>query len=459
MSPIAPFGWRQERAPDINAANLEAAHAAAGAYADALVKPITPRPVALGEVEGAVTPNLNEGNIFELTVKGTTTLEKPVAWPAGYSEQLVMLKQKAEAHTVTFGAGVTLVGGPVNMEPNSLSVFNLISQDGGVTVYAVNAVEGKTGATGGVGPAAWTMIAPWEAGKAYVVGPPASIVSNAGSCFVCIAPVSGSTPPGEDAVHWSPVATRGATGAVGPGGPPGATGATKALGNVSGAIKLNLAQALFWTMTAVGNLTIEFENWPAGGSEPELYIFEDATGGRTITIPGVTWQNETPEFFTTANAVNIVPLSSPDGGATIYGIRGQRGATGATGGAGPTGPEGKTGEWTAVTGVSAKIEEAEANQTVRARAEGGGSVARLRGAYKVKVGEELKTTDAMFTLPAGTRPPVDIFRTVPCGASITAAPTVQKLKIKSNGEVFVISAAQTAGKLIDLDSVASWETT
>lgn len=433
-------------------AMIEAAQAAAEAELDALshVKP-------LGEVEGAVTPNLNEGMVFTLTLKGNATIEKPTNWPVGgeLSEALLIIKQPpAGGKTVGFGAGVTPIGGQLNPEPNAISLFSIISTDNGVTALAVNAVEGKVGATGSVGPAAWATIAAWEAGKAYVVGPPASIVTNAGSCFVCIAPVSGATPPGEDGTHWSQIASKGTTGAVGPGGPPGATGATKALGNVSGTIKLNLAQALFWTMTVVGNLTIEFENWPAGGSEPELYITEDATGAHTITIPGVTWQNEAPEFFTTPNALNIVPLSSPDGGAHIYGIRGQRGATGATGGPGPTGPEGKAGAWVAVTlGAKMVYVEGEYPKT-EARSEQGGSRGALRGNLEVKAAEELKAGETLLTLPEALWPTKTITRLCGAGASITAVPALNLIKISNKG-VVTLAAALTAGKVIHLDEI-SW---
>lgn len=250
------------------------------------------KPKSLGEVEGPVTPNLAEGNIFELTIKGATTLEKPANWPAGYSEQLVILKQGNEGHAVIFGAGVTLVGASINVEPNALSVVNLISQDGGATVYAINAIEGKEGPRGLTGP-------------------------------------TGAT---------------GATGATGPTGPPGATGATVALGERSGTVKANLALGLVFTVTATGSLTIEFEHWPEGTAEPELYILQDSAGGHAITLPGVIWNPEpAPEFNTSPNAVNIIPLSSPNGGATVYGIRGLQGKTGATGPEGPQGKEGKQG--------------------------------------------------------------------------------------------------------------------
>jgi hypothetical protein len=361
------------------------------------------RPKSLGEVEGAITPNLTEGNIFELTVKGDTTLEKPTNWPAGYSEQLAIVKQNgAGAHKVTFGAGLTLVGGPVNTEPNAVSVFNLISQDGGATVYAVNAVQGQEGVRGEQG----------------VEGP------------------------------------RGLTGEVGPVGPAGAVGATEALGNVTGVVKLNLAEALAFTMTVTGNLTVEFENWHAGLSEPELYITQDATGGHTITIPGVTWQNEAPELSTAPNALNIVPLSSPDGGVHIYGMRGQRGATGAVGEKGEkgaTGAEGKAGAWTAITpGAKVQAVTTEETPTCEVRTEQGSASARLRGNLEVKAGEELKIGEKLLTLPVGARPASTVVLQTGFASTITGNATAVTLIIKPSGVVTLASAA-TAGKIVHLD--------
>lgn len=119
---------------------------------------------------------------------------------------------------------------------------------------------------------------------------------------------------------------------------------TEALGNVSGTVTCDLSKALTFTMTQTGNVTLKITNWPTGEAEPLFYITQDGTGGRKITVEGgVVWQNEEPTFSEAPNAVNQIPLSSPNGGLTVYGQRGQKGATGATGATGPTGPEGAKG--------------------------------------------------------------------------------------------------------------------
>jgi len=257
----------------------------------------------LGEIEGEVTPNLSQGSVFLATLKGNTTIEKPTNWRAAGEEiqsALLVVKQPvAGGMTLTFGAGITAVGGAPNEEPNATSAFWIWSPDGGTTVYAFNAVEGQQGIKGTTG-------------------------------------ATGAT---------------GATGPEGRQGPPGATGETKNLGEIgAGTHQLNLSEALAFTMVITGNVVLELINWPAGLCEPEIEIIQNAAGGHTIEIVSeksvaITWvpEEEAPAFKTNANEANIVPLASYNKGVTVYGVRGLRGKTGATGATGATGPEGKTG--------------------------------------------------------------------------------------------------------------------
>lgn len=368
---ISPFGWKEDGPPDIDAANLEKDRAEIAAFAESVSQ--APKVEELHEIEGTHTLSVSTYNVFTGTIKGATTLEKPTGWPEGYYEALVLLRQsESGGNKVTLGSGITLVGGAFNEEPNALNVFNFVSENGGNTVFAINAVEGKMGLTGATG----------------------SI---------------GST---------------GATGATGREGPPGAIGNTEALGEVEGTIKLNLETALAWTMTAKGNLKIEFEHWPEGEAEPILYVFQNSAGNHKIEIPGVTWQNEAPEFNEGANALNIIPLSSPNKGVNVYGIRGQIGKTGATGSTGATGPEGKVGPWEEVTlGPKLNYLEGEKNKC-EARSEQGGATVRVRGMVEVKSGEKLKTTDTIMTLPSALRPSKEVN---PFGAS--SSPGILLLKV------------------------------
>ena len=163
--------------------------------------------------------------------------------------------------------------------------------------------------------------------------------------------------PGKDSIVPGPQGDqgdKGDEGDVGEVGPPGATGKTHAFGNVSGTVTCDLAESTFaFTMTITGDVVIKFKNWPAGLVEPELYVTQDASGGHSITIENAIWAEETPPVFEESpNAVNIIPLSSPDGGTHIHGLRGLLGseAGGDLGGAFPN-PKVVTIDGKAVTAV------------------------------------------------------------------------------------------------------------
>jgi hypothetical protein len=103
------------------------------------------------------------------------------------------------------------------------------------------------------------------------------------------------------------------------------TSAVVALGTVSGTVTCDLSQGTVFTATISGDTTFQFSGWPSGGlCEPVLYVTQDSTGGYTISVTGVTWEPNgvAPAFATAAGSVNIIPLSSPDEGTTIYGETG-----------------------------------------------------------------------------------------------------------------------------------------
>ncbi len=100
------------------------------------------------------------------------------------------------------------------------------------------------------------------------------------------------------------------------------------------------------------------------------------------------------------------------------------------------------GEWVEPT-MSAKVENAAGAQTVRARAELGGNVCRLRGVAKIKSGEELKTGETLFTLPEGLRPPGHV--------DLTLAGSVI-LEIATTG-VAILSATKTSAQTIIMDGL------
>jgi hypothetical protein len=94
------------------------------------------------------------------------------------------------------------------------------------------------------------------------------------------------------------------------------------VGNVSGAVVIDLANGNWQKITLTGNVTsLSFTNWPAAGlgGSLTLEIVQDATGGRTIVWASpVKWAGGTiVAHSSTANAVDLFALGSRDGGTTV----------------------------------------------------------------------------------------------------------------------------------------------
>lgn len=85
-------------------------------------------------------------------------------------------------------------------------------------------------------------------------------------------------------------------------------------GNSGAAISLSLSAEL-QRVTLTANATVTITPGPAGLSWVEFA--QDATGGRTLTLSGVTWAGAgAPTFVTTASHVSIVQFLSD--GTTVY---------------------------------------------------------------------------------------------------------------------------------------------
>lgn len=85
---------------------------------------------------------------------------------------------------------------------------------------------------------------------------------------------------------------------------------------------LNLANGNVFNITLVGNTTLAFSGATSGRAcAISLYLRQDATGGRTVTIPSsVRWAGGTdPTLTTSANAVDILVFETLDGGTIWYG--------------------------------------------------------------------------------------------------------------------------------------------
>jgi hypothetical protein len=93
-------------------------------------------------------------------------------------------------------------------------------------------------------------------------------------------------------------------------------------GNITGAVALDfdtIGNHYFATMT--GNVTFSVANMRLGTSYV-LYLKQDGTGGRTITMPSGVRYTATPTFNTSANLVTMItitPYSSTIGLAVVAG--------------------------------------------------------------------------------------------------------------------------------------------
>jgi hypothetical protein len=90
-------------------------------------------------------------------------------------------------------------------------------------------------------------------------------------------------------------------------------------GNLTGAITIDMNKGTRQKGTLTGNVTITISN-PSEGEALELFLLQDATGGRTISFTTtVVWQdNTTPTFTTTASKMNVINLRYV--GSTWYGV-------------------------------------------------------------------------------------------------------------------------------------------
>lgn len=102
-------------------------------------------------------------------------------------------------------------------------------------------------------------------------------------------------------------------------GPPGHA-AQKALGNVSGAVPINLEEAIDTDVTATltGNTTLSFTNVKPGKSRVTLFLAQDGTGGRTLTHPSGTdfFSGQDGSINEDVGAVSVVTYVTLDGGTT-----------------------------------------------------------------------------------------------------------------------------------------------
>ncbi len=122
------------------------------------------------------------------------------------------------------------------------------------------------------------------------------------------------------------------------------TSALKALGNVSGVVKLNLAEATVFTATLTGATEFEITNAPSRPIDITLLVTQDSTGGRSWLVKGLTWIGSESTFLTTKGLTYQLPMLALESGAQLYA------SAGLVGPEGPRGPEGAASE-----GVEAQL--------------------------------------------------------------------------------------------------------
>lgn len=90
-------------------------------------------------------------------------------------------------------------------------------------------------------------------------------------------------------------------------------------GNLTGAVTIDCKKGTRQKGTLTGNVTITLAN-PTEGECLELFLFQDATGGRTISFSTtIIWQdNTTPTWTTTASKLNSMALRYEN--STWYGM-------------------------------------------------------------------------------------------------------------------------------------------
>lgn len=99
------------------------------------------------------------------------------------------------------------------------------------------------------------------------------------------------------------------------------------IGNITGAVTVDLSLGNHYEATLTGNVTFTFTNYsPTGNAMPIiLYLKQDGTGGRTVTFPASwVWANgSAPSFTTTAGRTDEIVGITRNGGTSVSGsVRG-----------------------------------------------------------------------------------------------------------------------------------------
>ncbi len=95
-------------------------------------------------------------------------------------------------------------------------------------------------------------------------------------------------------------------------------------GNSGTALTVNLADGNVQEITLTGNVTLSISGAAASGTDSSvtLFLIQDATGSRTVTWPTTTkWTGGVaPTLSIAAGAIDVVVLTTFDGGTTWFGF-------------------------------------------------------------------------------------------------------------------------------------------
>lgn len=102
----------------------------------------TPELHSLGEVEGAITPDLSQGRVFTLTAKGNITIKKPINWPKEVTYvEFVITQNGSGGHTITLETGWEGSEPVFSKSPNAVNAFQVVSRDSGITWKGIGTPE------------------------------------------------------------------------------------------------------------------------------------------------------------------------------------------------------------------------------------------------------------------------------------------------------------------------------
>jgi hypothetical protein len=108
-----------------------------------------------GEEEGSYAPNLSEGNVFKVTIKGNITIKPPSGTVPRqeYRVPLRLIQNATGGHTITFSGIEPVSEAPeLSTAANAVNEVELVTFNGGITWNYVGMQKGAAGTPGAEGP-------------------------------------------------------------------------------------------------------------------------------------------------------------------------------------------------------------------------------------------------------------------------------------------------------------------